>query len=440
MLVLLTISACSLLSPPENPDVPTPPPAPQAVVDFSDLPLVTNPVSSVTAGVDPDTLALLNGVSEQQLISYVQALENFGTRNTFSDTQRDDIGVGAARRWIHDEFLRVNGGALQVSYDDFVANIDGLATNQRNVVATLPGIGDHQGAIVLMAHYDSRSVDPNDGRSLAPGADDNASGVAILLELARLLSTHPWNQTIIFVAFAAEEQGTFGSRHFVQNMMLDGHMLDAAIDNDIVGGRPGIPQSLRIFSPGPDTTNSRQLARFLQLIGRIYTSDFGINLIDSQDREGRFSDHREFINAGIPGVRLTESEEDRTVQHGSNDTWERLDFNYLRQVAQLNLAAAANMAGAPSPPQALTVAAMANPGGYILTWPRDLQATGYAISFRPLGSQEHPLFRYVSTAEAGNVAYTDLDPETVYAVSLAAIGPSGRISMFSPETIARPGD
>ncbi len=437
---MLTTSACSLLSPAANPVVPTPPPAPQAAADFSDLPLVTNPLSSVTAGVDPDIQALLNGVSEQQLMSYVRTLENFGTRNTFSETQSDDIGVGAARRWIHDEFLRVNSGALQVGYDDFVANIDGLATNQRNVVATLPGIGDHEGAIVLMAHYDSRTVDPNDGRSLAPGADDNASGVAVLLELARLLSSRSWNQTIIFVAFAAEEQGTFGSRHFVQNEMIEGRTLDAAIDNDIVGGRPGIPQSIRIFSPGPDTTRSRQLARFLQLIGRIYTPDFGVNLIDSLDREGRFSDHREFIKAGSPGIRLTESEEDRSVQHGSNDTWDRLDFNYLRQVAQLNLAAAANLAGGPSPPLAPTVVAMANQGGFILTWPRDLQATGYAISFRPLGSQEYPPFRYVSTADAGNVAYTDLDPDSDYAISLAAIGANGQISMFSPEVIAGPDD
>ncbi|UCG22645.1 MAG: M20/M25/M40 family metallo-hydrolase [Chloroflexota bacterium] len=424
----------------ENPVVPTPPPAPQAAVNFSDLPLVTNPVSSVTIGVDPEILALLNGVSEQQLTSYVQTLENFGTRNTFSETQSNDIGIGAARRWIHDEFLRVNSGALQVGYDDFVANIDGLATNQRNVVATLPGIGDHQGAIVLMAHYDSRHVDANDGRSMAPGADDNASGVAILLELARLLSTRPWNQTIIFVAFAAEEQGTFGSRHFVQNMMLDGHTLEAAIDNDIVGGRTGIPQSIRIFSPGPDTTNSRQLARFLQLIGRLYTPGFGVTLIDGLDREGRFSDHREFINAGIPGVRLTESEEDRNAQHGSNDTWEKLDFNYLRQVAQLNLAAAANMAGAPAPPQAPTVAPMADPGGYILTWPPNPETVGYAISFRPLGSQEYPPLRYVSAAEAGNVAYTDLAPQTVYGVSLAAVSADGRVSAFSPEVIVGPNE
>ena len=438
MLVLLT-SACSLLGPAEGPVIPTPPPAPQTAANLSDLPLITNPESSVTAGVDPDIEALMTGVSEQQLVAYVQTLENFGTRNTFSETQRDDVGIGAARRWIHDEFLRVNSGALQVGYDDFVANIEGVATNQRNVVATLPGISDHQGAIVLSAHYDSRAGDPNDGASRAPGADDNASGVALLLELARLMSTRSWNQTIIFAAFAAEEQGTFGSRHYVQDMMLDGRSFDAVINNDIVGGRPGIPQSIRVFSPGPDTSISRQFARYLQMMAEMYTPSFQVDVIDGLDRQGRYSDHREFINIGVPAVRLTESEEDRNTQHGSDDTGDKIDFNYLRQVTQLNLAAVANMAGAPPAPQALTVGAMTSPGSFSVAWLPDSRAAGYAISFRPLDSERFPPLRYVSASEAGNVAFTDLDPQTAYAVSLATIDAFGRISAFSAEAITSPG-
>ena len=220
-LILLTLTACSLLSPQQGPVIPTPPPTVSSgSVNFSDLQLITDPVSSITPAVDPEIEALVNAVSEQQLVAYVQTLEGFGTRNTFSETQRDDFGIGAARRWIHDEFLRVNGGALQVEYEDFVANIDGRQTNQRNVIATLPGIGNHPGAIVLMAHYDSRHIEPNDGGSRAPGADDNASGGALLLELARLMSSRPWNQTIIFAAFAAEEQGTHGSRYFVQGIKI----------------------------------------------------------------------------------------------------------------------------------------------------------------------------------------------------------------------------
>jgi hypothetical protein len=435
--VLISATACSLLSPPEGPVIPTPP-APAPVVDFSDLELVINPVSSVVPAVDPDIAALLNSVSEQQLLAYVQTLENFGTRNTFSETQRDDFGIGAARRWIHDEFLRVNGGALQVTFEDFPANIDGRITNQRNVVAVLPGIGDHQGAIVISAHYDSRSNDVLDGISLAPGADDNGSGVALLLELARLLSSRSWNQTIIFIAFAAEEQGTFGSRHYVQNSMLAGRTLDVIINNDIVGGRVGIPPSLRLFSPGPDTTTSRQLARYLKLVGSIYTPALGIDMIDALDREGRWSDHREFINAGIPGVRLTESVEDFANQHSFGDTADKIDYSYLRQVAQLNLAVLANLAGAPPAPPAPAVTPMLEPGSFILNWLPDPRAAGYAISFRPIGAGEYPPFRYVSVAEAGNVAFTDLDAQTTYAVSLAAIDANGRVSGFSPEVFVEP--
>jgi hypothetical protein len=431
------ITGCSLLDPPPGPVIPTPPP-PAPAVSFNELELVTNPTSSIIPGIDPDIAALMNAVSSQQLLAYVRTLEAFGTRNTFSTTLRDDYGIGASARWIYEEFERVGGGALEVVYDDYQANIDGLTTNQRNVLATLPGASEHPGIIVLMAHYDSRSFETNDGTSPAPGANDNGSGVALLLELARLLSSRQWNQTIIFAAFSAEEQGTFGSRHFVQNKMLDGVIIDAAIDNDIVGGRPGIPQSIRIFTPGPDTHNSRQLARYLDLVGGLYLPTFRVDLIDALDREGRWGDHREFINAGIPAVRLTESEEDREQQHNGRDTSEKIDYDYLRQVTQLNLVAIANLAGAPPPPGVPTIAPMADPGAYILTWAPDPRAAGYAISFRPIGSSDYAPFRYLSTADAGNVALTDLDPALTYAVSLAAIDSGGRISGFSPEVIASP--
>lgn len=388
--------------------------------------------------VDPEIEAMVNAVSEQQLLAYVRTLENFGTRNTFSETQQENFGIGAARRWIHDEFLRVNAGALQVGYDDFPATIDGRVTNQRNVIATLPGIGDHPGAIVLMAHYDSRPDDVNDGSSPAPGADDNGSGVALLLELARVMSSRPWNNTIIFAAFSAEEQGTYGSRHYVQNSMLDGKIFDFAIDNDIVGGRNGITQSIRIFSPGPDTSTSRHLARYLDLVGGLYLPALRVDIINSLDRAGRYSDHREFINAGVPSIRLTESEEDRVNQHSGGDTSDKIDYAYLRQVAQLNLAAIANLAGAPASPGVPTVAPMSDPSGYIISWLPNPQAAGYAISFRPLGSEKLPPLRFVSAAEAGNVAFTDLDPQTTYALSLAAIDANGRLSGFSPEVLAGP--
>jgi len=433
---LFFITGCSLLAPQQGPVIPTPPPTlPSGSVDYSELQLVTNPISSITPAIDPEIEVLVNAVSEQQLLAYIQTLEGFGTRNTFSDTQRDDFGIGAARRWIHSEFLRVNGGGLQVEFEDFIANIDGRQTNQQNVIATLPGIGSHPGAIVLMAHYDSRHIDPNDGSSPAPGANDNGSGVALLLELARLMSSRSWNQTIIFAAFAAEEQGTYGSRYFVQDKMLEGHIFDAAIDNDIVGGRVGIPSAIRVFSPGPETSHSRQLARYMDYIGGMYLPQFRVDVIDALDREGRYSDHREFINAGVPGIRLTESEEDWNSQHNGFDTWDKIDIAYLRQVAQLNLAVTANLAGAPPSPGSPTVAPMADPGSFIINWPPDPLAAGYAIAFRPIERDEELPYRYVSGAEAGNVAITGLEPNVTYGLSLAAIDGRGRMSTFSPEVI-----
>jgi hypothetical protein len=437
LLLVLAVTGCSLINPPEGPVIPTPPPTAPAV-SFSELELITNPISSVSPAVDPEIETLMNAVSDQQLLAYVQTLENFGTRNTFSETQRDDFGIGAARRWIFNEFKRIGGGALEISFDDFPANINGITTNQRNVIAVLPGTGDHPGVFVLMAHYDSRSSDPNNGTAFAPGADDNGSGVALLLELARLISSRSWNQTIIFAAFAAEEQGTFGSRHFVQDRMLEGWFFEAAINNDIVGGRPGIPRSIRLFSPGPYNTNSRQLARYVELIGELYVPDLRVDIIDALDREGRFSDHREFINAGFPGLRLTESEEDRDRQHSGGDTSDQIDYEYLKTVAQLNIAVIANLAGAPPPPSIPTIAPMADPGAYILTWEPDLRAAGYAISFRPIDSGVFPPFRFVAASEAGNVALTDLEPGLTYAVSMAALGGNGRLSNFSPEVIVAP--
>jgi hypothetical protein len=165
---------------------------------------------------------------------------------------------------------------------------------------------------------------------------------------------------------------------------------------------------------------------------------FPLDLVESEDRPGRWSDHISFLQAGIPAVRLTEDVEDTNRQHNSKDTSEVLDYNYLRQVAQLNVAILANIIGAPARPLAPTVTSMANAGAYILTWAPDPGAAGYAISFRPMGTAEYPPFRFVNTAQAGNVALTGLDSGTSYAVSMAALGANGRIGLFSPEIFIGP--
>jgi hypothetical protein len=383
--------------------------------------------------VDPAIEALMNQVSQQNLVGYIQTLEGFGTRHSLSLVDRPDWGVGAARLMIYNELIRVGSGRLQVQLDDFPAIINGISTNQQNVIATLPGVVPNSGIVVLSAHYDSRTADIFDGESRSPGANDNASGVAVLMELARLFSSRTWNQTIVFAAFAAEEQGRAGSEAFVTDRFLQGWVINANVNNDIVGGRPGIPQSIRIFSPGPDTNPSRQFAHYMEFVGGLYLPTFAITLEDAADREGRYSDHLSFQNAGIPALRLTESQEDVNRQHNSRDTSDAIDYNYLLQVAKLNFVTIANVVGAPSTPPVPQMAPMADPGSFILTWPVDPLAAGYVISFRPIGTNGYAPFRYVSAAQAGNVAITGLDSTVSYAVSLAAVDANGLISLFSSE-------
>ncbi len=413
------------------------PPPPTALPVIGNLPAdtVINPQSNLIAGADADILNMVRSVSQQNLVGYVQTLEGFHTRNTFSVTGEEGRGIGAARRWIFNEFIRVGNGRLLVEADEFPYSSGGVTSNQQNIIATLPGTDPTAGVIVLSAHYDSRTFDPNDGASFAPGANDNGSGIAVLLETARLMSAQEWNQTVVFAAFAAEEQGRYGSQHFVTQELLEGTKINAVLNFDIVGGRPGIPQSIRAITPGDASSATRELVRYIDLVRNYYVPQFGLELLNAEDREGRWGDHMSFLHAGIPAVRLTESQEDPNLQHNSADVSSTLDFNYLRQVTQLAVAVAATAAGAPTRPSAPTIAAMSEPGAYLISWLPDPNAAGYAISFRPVNSETYPTFSYVNSEQSGNVALTNLAPGVSYAVSMAALNRNGRISFFSPEVV-----
>ncbi|MCA9918698.1 MAG: M20/M25/M40 family metallo-hydrolase [Anaerolineales bacterium] len=433
--ILLFLVSCSLLQGPQQLTIPTPPGGTPFASIAQAGPLITDPEGNVVEGVNPDLRNLLEEVSNQNLVGYVQTLQGFNTRNTYSVSDQEGLGIGAARRWIFNEFIRVGNGRLLVEVDEFPVNQGGVVYNQQNIVATLQGSGTHPGVIVVAAHYDSRTIDPLNGSSFAPGANDNGSGVAALLETARVLSSREWSQTIIFVAFAGEEQNRLGSTHFVTEQLLQGWRFDGMISMDIVGGRPGIPQSVRLFSPGPDGSPPRQFARYMNYVANLYVPQFPYTMIDAEDRDGRYSDHISFLQAGIPGVRVTESQEDPNRQHNSGDTAEWIDYNYLRQVTQLAIAALGNAAGGPAQPVAPSLSPMAEPGAYILTWIPDSNAAGYAISFRPVGSEGYPQFRYVNASEAGNVAITGLDSAVQYAVSIAGLDGNGRIGLFSSEIL-----
>lgn len=430
-------AACALLESPPQPVIPTPPPAADRdeAIAFESVGSGGAPAAGVLPAVDLDIFSLLEQVSRQNLFAYVQTLQNFRTRHTLSNSE-GDTGIGAARRWIFEEFERVGDGHLRVAYDDFPLILDGVTSNQRNVVAILPGTGSYPGVIILGAHYDSAGADAADPQLFAPGADNNGSGVALLLETARLLSSRSWQQTIMFVAFAAHEQGTFGSKAFVRRVMLDGMIIDAALINDTVGGRSGVPQSVRLFAAGPASSSHSQLARYVSFIGELYMPTFPVDIIGTLDRPGRFGDQREFVNAGVPSVRITESEEDPDLLHSPDDTADEIDYSYLAKVVALNVAAVANMAGGPHTPPTPAVAPMAEAGNYLLSWTPDPQAAGYAVVFRPAGGEE-TILRFIAGAEAGNVAITGMDPSIAYAISVAPIDAGGRVGRFSEEVVTQ---
>ncbi|MDX1413407.1 MAG: M20/M25/M40 family metallo-hydrolase [Candidatus Promineifilaceae bacterium] len=439
-LILLGASGCQLLGEPPQPVIPTPIPTalPLPGLPGSSGEQVTDPVSDVVPGIDPDISALINAVSQQQLMVYVQTLESFGTRNSFSAVDRDDRGIGAARRWIFSEFERVGNGRLQVEFDDFNLSYNGAQAEQRNVVATLPGRDVGGGVIIVMAHYDNRPQSDIDGFSRASGANDNASGVALLLETARILSSREWSQTIKFVAMAAEEQGTFGSRHFAQNAFLDNLNVIAAVNYDAVGGRAGIPQSVRLFAQNLRESPSGQLGRYYDYVSGLYLPTFPVVMIDALDREGRWGDHREFVNVGMPAIRVIESDEDPDLINSLLDTWTNIDYSYLQKVVQLNVAVLSNAAGAPPVPVTPTIVPMADPGSYLLNWPVDQGVQGFAISFRPINNGRYEPFRFVRGNMAGNVVLTGYDPNETYAVSIAALDQNGRLGMFTPEVLVGP--
>jgi hypothetical protein len=439
--LLLILAGCSLLEEPPQPVIPTPiptaPPLPQTG-DGIPAEQVTDPVSDIVPAIDPEITDLVNAVSQQQLTAYVQALESFGTRNSFSPTDREGYGIGAARQWIFSEFERVGNGRLQVAFDDFLLSYNGQTAEQSNIVATLPGTGTSNGVIIVMAHYDSRGVDEMDGFSTNTAANDNGSGVALLLETARVMSSREWNQTIMFVAMAAEEQGTYGSRHFAQNAFLDNLNILAVINYDAVGGRLGIPQLARLFAQDVRQSAAGEIGRYFEYISGHYLPTFPIVIIDALDREGRYGDHREFVHLGMPAVRVMESEEDERLLNSLRDTWSVIDYSYHQKFAQLNVAFLANAAGAPPPPVQPTIVALADPGTYLLTWPVEPGADGYAISFRPIGSLTYEPFRFVRAENAGNVVLTGYDPDTTYAVSIAALNENGRLGLFTRELIVGP--
>jgi hypothetical protein len=379
---------------------------------------------------DPQIVAALQQISAQRIQADIGKLVSFGTRLTLSAQDPASIaagrGIGAAREWIKEEFESYSkdcGGCLEVKTDSFMeqpADRIPTATEITNVYAVLKGTDPAQAKriVLVTGHYDSRNSDTLDGKGDAPGANDDASGVVVSLECARVLSKRKFPATIIFLAVAGEEQGLNGSRHFAKMAKEQGWGLEAVLNNDIVGGDKSAEQDhsvIRVFSEGlpvaaseqdvrrirglggESDSGSRQVARYIADVGRTYDAGVKPMLVFRLDRYLRGGDHSAFNQQGFWAVRLTEFREDFHHQHQNvrnengieyGDLPKFVDYDYVAHVARLNAATLASMAAAPAPPGNVHILTKDLENDSTLTWDASPGAAGYEVLWRSTTSPE----------------------------------------------------
>ena len=322
--------------------------------------------------LNPAIEQIVDAVSEARIGASMKRLGEFGTRYILSEQDNPTHGIGAAERWIVGEFKSYSP-RLQVTLDPFRAKKGPRVARDvdlANVVAILPGRIEPERYVVISSHYDSiatrfgpgtpRTEDGSPGAAqeiepVAPGVSDNASSVATVLELARVMSQHEFDKSIVFIAFSAEEVGLLGSQAYATKARLDKMEIEAVLNNDIIGtdvagnGRSA-NNHLRVFSEGPEDSPSRALARYTKEIAERYLPSMTVDLVFRRDRFGRGGDHTSFNREGFAAVRLTTPSENYADQHSANDTFANASVPYATRVARMNAAVLASLALAPKPP------------------------------------------------------------------------------------------
>ncbi len=412
-----------------------------------------NPLTQPTASAatpDPVVQQLMASISAQRIERRIKALAAFGTRHTASETASETRGIGAARRWIERELqacAQASGGRLQVGTQEWVepaGNRLAAATTLVNVVATLPGTSAaSQGRVLVVSgHYDSRNGDAADAVGAAPGANDDASGTAVSMELACAMAPHRFDATLVFMAVSGEEQGLLGAAHAAREVRRQGVDVEAMITNDIVGSSTGDfgqrdARQLRLFADGFDpllrlllqTAANRptdeaearaneavrarlagialaggaedlpthQLGRHLKSAAETYMPGFNVRLIQRRDRYLRGGDHLPFLERGYSAVRFTEPFENFRHQHQNvraeggvvyGDLPEFVDFAFVADVARANAAGLATLAWAPAPPREVRLETTELTNDSTLSWAAsdDPQVAAYRVVWRPTDS------------------------------------------------------
>jgi hypothetical protein len=418
---------------------------------------------TIRPDADPRIEKLIAAISEDRLRKIEETLAGFSTRDTLSDARSETRGIGAARQWILDELTR-SSPKLQVSFDTYQLAAQGRITRPvelRNVVAVLPGKTARR--IYITGHYDTvniggqetrnakpagQSPDPDpqldanrDPDASAPGANDDGSGTALTMELARVFAQSgiDFDATLMFVCWAGEEQGLFGSRAHARRIAAEGVAVEAMFNNDIVGnshGGNGIvdAESIRVYSVGPEDSMSRSLARYIQKTAAVYVPSHNVRLIAREDRFSRGSDHSSFTARGYPAVVFREANENFSKQHSANDTIDGVDVPYLARNVRVNAAGVASLALAPAAPKIVNDRGQPmigrQPSGYDadLRWNPSPGAAAYRIYWRDTWSndwQHQQLIGNVTQFVLPNVSIDD------YVFGVASVGADGHESLIS---------
>jgi hypothetical protein len=420
------------------------------------------------AAADADIEALVRSVSPERLEGYVRTLAGFGTRHSLSSADDPRRGIGAARRWIRatlDKCALDAGGRLKVESDEFVqapTPRTPAATPMTNVVATLEG--DDPAArgrtLVVSGHYDSMCGNVMNAECDAPGANDDASGTAVVIELACTMAKHRFPATLTFLAVAGEEQGLLGSAHWAQGARARGVNVEAMITNDIVGnshdetGRrdastvrlfaEGVPADKelseelqrRIATGGENDSPARELARTMIDAAKRYVPEMTVKLVYRRDRYLRGGDHIPFLAQGYAAVRFTEAHEDFRHQHQDvrivdgvqfGDLPQFVDYAYLASVARVNAAALASLARAPAPPAGVRIETLQLENRTTLSWLANAEPglAGYEIVWRDTTAPFWSGAQFVGNVTRASVPLAKDD----YVFSVRAVGAGGHRSL-----------
>lgn len=411
---------------------------------------------------------IIDGASPARVEADIRTLAGFGTRNTMSDTLSDTRGIGAARRWIKAEFDRISaecGGCLEVFYQRNLVKGGGRIPGDTwvvNVVAILRGATEPDRYVIMSGDIDSRASNGSDGEVDAPGANDNASGMAGVIEAARLLTAQrPFAASVVFAGLSGEEQGLWGGQHMAAVAREEGWEITGVLNNDMIGNIEGIDGVVdntvfRVFSEPtplpdyqPDGWNyrvyggevdgpSRQLARYVDRITDTYFTNLDAKMIYRLDRFGRGGHHRPFNDAGFPGVRIMEAHEHYDRQHQDirvedgrpyGDVLDGVDFAFAARMTAVNAAVMAALAWAPPAPANVRIGGAVRPST-TLAWDAvahpDL--AGYRVYWRDTTAPQWEHSRFV-----GDVGEFTLEGLVIdnYLFGVAAVGRNGTESVVA---------